>query len=179
MIIDKINQWIADVKPKIILIVSIVILIILIFYPRRYSIEKVKLKQLLDQDIPLSSRLHQTRLHKTEDFCRYVLESILRRPFPSERPDFLKNPYTGRNLECDMINHDLKLAVEYSGAQHYQYNSYFHSSPQKFQQQQERDDIKKILLMRNGYNYIEVPYTITKDQMEGYLTYHLKRLGYL
>jgi hypothetical protein len=31
------------------------------------------------------------------------------------RPDFLKNPATGRNLEIDCFNNQLKIGLEYQG----------------------------------------------------------------
>jgi hypothetical protein len=52
--------------------------------------------------------------HETE--CRRILESIYHPyTFPSVRPDFLKNPATGRNLEIDCFNNQLKIGLEYQG----------------------------------------------------------------
>ena len=64
---------------------------------------------------------------KGEIECRRVLEHLFRRPFNKSRPDFLRNPVTGGNfnLELDCYNRDLRLAVEYNGAQHYKYIPYF------------------------------------------------------
>src|ERR1035437_5662501 len=55
-----------------------------------------------------------------ELLCR----GLLTRWFPDRnvlynyRPDWLKNPETGRNLEIDIYYPDLKLAVEFQGIQH-------------------------------------------------------------
>jgi len=96
-----------------------------------------------------------------EEACRQVLESYFRRKFHKERPDFLKNPETGRNLECDMINHELKLVVEYNGAQHYHFTPYFHRTEEEFLKQQKRDQFKYEKLKELGYHLIIVPYTVT------------------
>ena len=65
---------------------------------------------------------------KGETECRKVLESIFGKPFPSSRPDFLRNPVTGgiHNLELDCYNHELGLAVEYNGIQHYKFSPYIY-----------------------------------------------------
>ena len=44
--------------------------------------------------------------------CREILESIYSVPFKPCRPNFLKNPKTGRNLELDGYNEELKIAFE-------------------------------------------------------------------
>ena len=41
---------------------------------------------------------------KGEIECRRYLETIFQVPFPKARPDFLKNPVTGNNLELDCFN---------------------------------------------------------------------------
>jgi len=71
---------------------------------------------------------------KGETECRRVLQKIFQRPFLKARPDFLNNPVTGNqfNLELDCYDHSLKLAVEYNGQQHYQYNKFFHRNKEHF-----------------------------------------------
>jgi len=65
---------------------------------------------------------------KGELECRRVLQETFKKPFHKDRPDFLRNPVTGGNfnLELDCYNPELKLAVEYSGQQHYKYIPFFH-----------------------------------------------------
>jgi hypothetical protein len=48
-------------------------------------------------------RQHTPRDSKLELACKYHLENIFRKPFYKIRPDFLKNPETGRNLEIDLF----------------------------------------------------------------------------
>jgi len=104
-----------------------------------------------------------------EKKCREIIQQLFGRDFPSVRPNFLKNPKTGRNLECDMINEELKLVIERNGEQHYKFTPYFHKTPQDFSDQQYRDQIKKQLLYANNYRLIIVPYTVSENNLEEYL----------
>jgi len=88
---------------------------------------------------------------KGEQECRYFLQKTFNKPFVNTRPSFLRNPVTGRNLELDCYNSELKLALEYNGKQHYKYLSYFHKNKQDFWNQKYRDYIKKRLCKDNGY----------------------------
>ena len=81
---------------------------------------------------------------KGELECKRCIESITGYPFEKTRPDFMFNPVTNENLELDLFNYDLKIAVEYNGKQHYEFNSFMHkNSKDKFHAQQYRDRIKK------------------------------------
>ena len=62
---------------------------------------------------------------KHETRCRIILENLFKSPFISIRPDFLKYPKTGKNLELDMYNEDLKLALEYDGVHHRKFTEFF------------------------------------------------------
>jgi hypothetical protein len=73
------------------------------------------------------------------------------------RPDFLKNPETGRNLELDMFDPETKIAIEYNGSQHYEDNTKFNNN---FKEQQYRDSLKKKLCQDIGIILIIVPYTV-------------------
>jgi len=120
------------------------------------------------------------RQSKGEIECRRVMEKIFQKPFPSERPDFLRNPVTGNtnNLELDCYCKDLSLAVEYSGIQHYKYSKFFHKNKEAFTNQKYRDDMKKRICKDYGINLIEVPYTVKIEDIEDYLLSSLKRIGY-
>lgn len=52
---------------------------------------------------------------KMERICKITLEILTGYRFESVRPDWLRNPLTGRNLELDCYNDTLKLALEYNG----------------------------------------------------------------
>jgi hypothetical protein len=116
---------------------------------------------------------------KGELECRKFLETIFQLPFPKSRPDFLRNPITGNNLEIDCFNESLHLGVEYNGQQHYNYTSFFHRNPEASLNQKYRDEIKRRLCQENGIALIEVPYTIKFNDIGPYLNLRLKELGYI
>ena len=105
---------------------------------------------------------------------------IFRQPFPSKRPDFLRNPVTGgnRNLELDCFNENIRLAVEYNGKQHYEYIPYFHRTKDAFYNQVYRDEMKRRACSDNGITLITVPYTVPVSEIEKFLVQQLDSLGY-
>lgn len=116
---------------------------------------------------------------KGEEMCKSFVEFYFQKPFEKTRPDFLKNPVTGENLELDLYNPELKLAIEYNGAQHYHYNSWMHkNSRDKFQNQQYRDLIKNDLCKKADITLVIVPYTIPHNQIGSFLFSEFKRLGF-
>ena len=128
-----------------------------------------------------SHRRRAPRESKGELECRRVLQSIFKKPFPSQRPDFLRNPVTGGNfnLELDCYNAGLGLAVEYNGAQHYKYTPYFHRSKDHFLNQKYRDDMKKRICKENRIKLIEVPHTVKLKDIRGFLIKQLRNHGFL
>ncbi|MDD4931377.1 MAG: hypothetical protein PHG66_04520 [Candidatus Colwellbacteria bacterium] len=117
--------------------------------------------------------------YKNEERCREIIQSIYNLPFKKVRPEFLKNPKTGRNLELDMYNEGLKIAVEYNGIQHRTYAPYFHKSPDDYQNQVERDNLKVRRCKEAGVTLIIVPDTVRYNEMEQYIKSELKKAGRL
>lgn len=117
---------------------------------------------------------------KGETISRQVLEKIFGKPFAKERPDFLRNPVTGGdfNLELDCFNREMKLALEYHGAQHYKYTPYFHKSKEAFYNQCYRDEMKRTKCRENGIKLIEVPYTVKEHNIEEFILAELRKFGY-
>jgi hypothetical protein len=101
------------------------------------------------------------------------MEEIYGVPFGKVRPDFLKNPETGRNLELDCYNEDLKIAVEYSGITHYQYPNWTGQSFEEFIQGIRRDMFKVEACDRNGVYLITVPYNVPEHLIKEYIIYYL------
>lgn len=120
------------------------------------------------------------RVSHGEQECRRVLEHLFHRPFPSARPNFLRNPVTGNsfNLELDCFNPELRLAVEYNGVQHYKYTPYFHKTKESFLIQKYRDDMKRRICKEVGVHLIEVPNTVTHGQIQSFLRSKLHNAGY-
>jgi hypothetical protein len=110
---------------------------------------------------------------KGELECKQVLESTFGKKFIKIRPKFLMNTETGKPLELDLYNPELKIAVEYSGEQHYRYIPYFHKTYNHFIKQQERDELKRELCKKNDICLIEVPYNV--ENIKNFLINELKK----
>lgn len=113
----------------------------------------------------LPDHQHTNRRWKGEQLTCQTLEKIYAKPFVSARPSFLKNPETGRNLELDCYNEELKIGAEYQGVQHYVYPNPFHKNEEEFEKQRKRDDLKYDLCEREGVYLITIPYTVPQDKI--------------
>ena len=115
-----------------------------------------------------------------EKKCREFLEFIFKKPFENVRPRFLINPITQEALELDCYNEELRLAVEYNGKQHYEFNKMMHQNSRHcFQNQKYRDHIKKELCDKHGITLITVPYSIPEDKIGDFLYEELKKRGFI
>lgn len=112
-----------------------------------------------------------------EQICRYHLNQRFNKPFLKERPDFLKNPVTNTNLELDCFCRELGLALEYNGRQHYEFTPKFHKSKNDFYNQKYRDQIKKQLCYENKIDLIEVPFSVSHEEIPIYIDQALEKLG--
>lgn len=111
---------------------------------------------------------------KREEECRRILESIYRVPFKSCRPNFLKNPQTGRNLELDGYNAELKLAFEHDGEHHYVFPNTFHRTEDDFELQTSRDRYKRKVCQKLGIYLITIPYDVPFKEIRTYISSKLK-----
>jgi len=119
------------------------------------------------------------RENKTENICRKILEKIYGDSFGTVRPDWLRSPKTGKNLELDCYNEKLRLALEFNGKQHYAYTPYFHKSKKDFFAQVHRDDWKRKKCQAHGITLVEIPYWVTEVDMEKYIKTQLAKKGML
>jgi hypothetical protein len=117
--------------------------------------------------------------YKREELCRNILEKYFNRPFNRVYPKFLINDKTGRRMELDCYNEELKLALEHHGIQHYRYPNSYHHSRKQFEDLQYRDKLKKELCKKEGVNLIVVPYTVPEGDLETYIKHKLHKLGYI
>jgi hypothetical protein len=85
-----------------------------------------------------------------------AVERVTGMEWCKQRPEWLVNSMTGRLMELDMVNVALSAAVEYNGAQHYEYPNAFHATRQSFDEQRERDVLKHALCVANGVRLIAI-----------------------
>ena len=110
-----------------------------------------------------------------EKICKKVIEKLTGCKFKKVRPEFLKNPKTGRCLEIDCYNDKLKLGVEYNGMQHYIFVPQYHKSKEDYQQQVYRDKLKAKLCKRNNIKLITVKYDV--EDIEQYITKEYSKIN--
>ena len=114
----------------------------------------------------LSPKKRITYVSKGQQECHNVLKELFpKNIFKTVRPDFLQNPKTKRNLELDLYCEELKLAIEYNGAQHYFFSPHYHPTLDHFEKQKYRDQLKKRLCKKNKIILIVVPHTVTDIRM--------------
>jgi hypothetical protein len=106
---------------------------------------------------------------KMEGKVRKIFEELFYAKFPISSPDWLINPITHSKMHLDGYNEELKLAFEYNGEQHYKYTKFFHKNYQNFQDQQIRDEQKKIACEAEGITLIIVPYYIKAEKLRNYV----------
>jgi hypothetical protein len=98
---------------------------------------------------------------KSQRQLKKILDEMFGYQSVTIRPDWLKNPETGRNLEIDIYFPKLKLAVEYQGKQHYEPVEYF-GGIISFERVKKYDEMKRNMIKRAKkyvLYYIEFPYT--------------------
>jgi hypothetical protein len=193
MVLNKLTQLWNDKGFEICLGLSIAALIIFAIYnklkgskgtyskPGKYFVTLPNSKKTNSHYIKRDPKKESKKESKGEAECRRVLQSLFRKHFPSQRPDFLRNPVTGGhfNLELDCYNSELGLAVEYNGVQHYKYTKFFHRNKEHFMNQKYRDDMKRRICKDNNIVLIEVPYTVKLNNIKAFLITELRKNGYL
>lgn len=104
----------------------------------------------------------------SENRVRYFFEEFFGKPFPSKRPDWNVNPWTGNLLELDGYCMEFNIAFEHDGEHHFKLtrkNKPKHLTYQKFKDHQKRKNCqqKGILLInipivdfryRNDFEYM-------------------------
>lgn len=126
----------------------------------------IKNSPTIDNHMSKASKDFQS---KGEKECKRSVEEITQKHFTKHRPDFLKNEITGKNLELDCYNDELKLAIEYNGIQHYEYTPIFHKNRESFYNTKYRDKIKETLCRQKEVKLIVVPYTVKLQDIKKYI----------
>ena len=120
---------------------------------------------ILDLMTRRRGKLYQPKVPKLvksgvgEESCRKLFELYCGKPFLSVRPDWLKNPQSGRNLELDGYCEELALAFEFDG-EHHTKDGYFGSD---LKYTQFKDNLKDSLCVDNGVRLIRIPIQVFYD----------------
>jgi hypothetical protein len=114
------------------------------------------------------------KIYVGQERTRKIFEELFSCSFKTIRPDWLKSPKTGRNLELDGYNEQINIAFEYQGNQHYNANTQFQD---EYYAQAERDSIKKDICEKNKVKLIEIkqPTTYNQDKFINQVLSQIKR----
>jgi len=105
-----------------------------------------------------------------EKYVRQACEQLFGCEFKKVRNlPWLKNPYTGRQLEIDCYNEELRLGVENDGRHHVEYVSAFYKNEAEFIAQKDRDHIKNFLCAQAGVKLLRVPHYIKRKEIKSHL----------
>lgn len=171
---DSVKKW---TKSKgwtfwLVLVIIVILVLVTIFNINREKYEpNLDFLESNDQDYydHYNKSTTPNKKWKREEMCRKVFESIYDVSFKSCRPNFLKNPETGRNLELDGYNDNLKIAFEHNGRHHYEYPNTFHKTKQEFLYQRAKDEYKRERCDKIGIYLISIPYHIKTSNIRSFI----------
>jgi hypothetical protein len=181
---DQMKRYWEDNGFGVLAFLSVCLILVLFIYnwwtDKRgtYSLRDKMRVEVMPKDSFFNYRQHTLRDSKLELAVKYHVEEIFQRPFYKIRPNFLKNEATGRNLEIDLFNKDLMLAIEIQGVQHYKFSPKFHLTEQHFIDQQKRDQMKALKCRQYGIKLVEIPYNVKERDLRVYLETELRKNGF-
>lgn len=109
------------------------------------------------------------KLSRGEEACLETLQNYYKKPFYRVRPNFLRNPETGKNLEIDCFNAELGIGCEYNGKQHYHYPSFPGDTEKAFVKRVKRDLYKIETCKLMGIYLLVVPYTVKEEEIDSFI----------
>lgn len=115
-----------------------------------------------------------------ERVVRHYFEQCFQTTFERSRPKWLRNTKSGKPLELDGYNEDLKLAFEHHGGHHYGLNNEFTRSKKEQCNLEARDKLKIRLVKSFGIRLIivpEVPRLLKLIELPRFLEKHFKKVG--
>lgn len=108
-----------------------------------------------------------------EEWTRCLVEHHFGKEFINVRPNWLINPETNKNLEIDLFNDELGLAIEYHGPQHYKaiYGE------ERLQKSLRNDGARRVLCEKNNVRLIEIKHPEQKKTKKDFLDYIVVELS--
>jgi hypothetical protein len=124
------------------------------------------------KELKKKGKANRDRKKKTSPYRskEYLMFTILDEIFTNEY--YIRNGYysflispKGEPMQLDIFYPDRKLAFEYDGRQHSEYNPYFHKTKKQFRYLQECDILKDKICKEMGITLIRISHDkkITKD----------------
>ena len=101
--------------------------------------------------------------------CRLAIKDIYNVPFSVVRPDWLRNPNTGYNLELDCYNDDVKIAIECYNESHYKWPNFTHGTFDDVITQINIDKMRMAMCKQEGVRLIVVSYTIEVEDIKDFI----------
>jgi hypothetical protein len=95
-----------------------------------------------------------------EEQCKNIVECVFNKPF--QKAPRWDSPI---DMELDMYNKELQIAVEFNGQQHYYFPTKYHKTIDKFNNQIKRDKLRQQKCKDNGITLIAIPYWLSKEEV--------------
>lgn len=177
------NTSLTLVQTIVLICVSITILAILIWSRANagestliISPESVVLEDAASFNCKVVAPVQLQRTGELE--TRAALERLFGKPFKKVRPPWIINPESGRRLELDAYNEELRLGVEHDGVQHSIFPNPFHRTVAEFEAQQRRDAYKSKACLDRGVCLLRVPHTLPRAEIQTFLSNELQNRGF-
>jgi len=162
------------------LVILIIVILIVLFYWswKKDTIVVTVEKPTFFKPKPKPEKAVKSKApNSREEKCRDIFETLTGKAYPTIRPNWLRNPETGRKLELDGYCADLRSAFEYNGKQHYEYPNAFHKTRMDFDKLVQRDKIKMETCESYGVKLLTIPYDIEDSDLHTYIESHLRSEG--
>jgi len=123
---------------------------------------------------------YKKKIWKHQEECRRIFEKLFNRDFVQIRPDWLKNPITGYNLEVDGYCEDIVTPIgrgigfEYDGGQHDRFTKKYHRSVNDFIYTVKKDSWKDQQFKKLRKVLVRIPSSVRFCDLEKFIRMRLR-----